>query len=169
MKQGFANQTETFRNPYRESRERARKSQEVAAEALHISTRTLSNYESTTRPTDETVMSMAELYEDPYLEYEHLRMSPIGKKILPAIDRGGVSRAVICYQAGINIMRSHEPDMIQVAYDDRIDNQELPVWRKIQRGALMCAGSLFSLALQPIEKVASAATPTTLREKRFHR
>ena len=169
MKQGFANQTESFRNPYRESRDRAGMSQEAAAEALHISTRTLWSYETTIRPTDETVMSMAELYQDPYLEYEHLRLSPIGKKILPVIDRGGVSRAVICYQAGINIMRSHESDMIQVAYDDRIDNHELPVWRKIQRGALMCAGSLFSLALQPIEKVASVAAPATSREKHYHR
>ena len=169
MKQGFANQTESFRNPYRESRDRAGMSQEAAAEALHISTRTLWSYETTNRPTDETVISMAELYQDPYLEYEHLRLSPIGRRLLPEIDRGGVSRAVICYQAGINILRSHEPDMIQVAYDDRIDVHEVPIWRKVQRGAWMCVGSLISLALQPIEKVASVAAPATSREKQYHR
>ena len=44
MKQAFTNQIESFRNPYRESRDRAGMSQEAAAEALHISTRTLWSY-----------------------------------------------------------------------------------------------------------------------------
>ena len=143
MKDSCRKQKKSCRNIYKDSRELAGFSQEEAAASLHIATRTLSSYESTTRPSDEIVMVMAKLYQDVYLEYEHLRSSPIGKKVLPAIERGGVSRAVICYQAVINIMRSHELDMNQIAYDDRIDRHEEPTWRKIQRGALICAGSLF--------------------------
>ena len=169
MRSNCSNRTDFCRNPYRESRERIGMSQEAAAEALGVVVRTLWSYEKNTRPSDEMVISMAEIYQDPYLEYEHLRSGVIGEKLLPSIERGSVSRSVIFYQAGINVMRSHEADMIQIAYDDRIDGDELPTWRQVQRSAMRCMGAMISLVLLPIEKVASVAAPATSREKQYHR
>lgn len=74
-------------NRYKLCRESAAFSQEQASERLHISTRTLSDYENgRTNVPEDTVSAMADLYNSPSLIIWHMKnFSPFGK-YLPEIQ-----------------------------------------------------------------------------------
>ncbi|MFS8542113.1 MAG: helix-turn-helix transcriptional regulator, partial [Tissierellales bacterium] len=64
------------RNIYRIARKSAGYTQEEAAELLHVSPRSLSDYEQgKTIPPDDVVCKMVEIYGARWLGYEHLRQS----------------------------------------------------------------------------------------------
>ena len=73
-------------NRYKMSRNNASMTQEQAAEALYISTRTLSDYENNhARPPDDVVLAMVKLYNCQILGWWHLKQSPLGDYVLPDI------------------------------------------------------------------------------------
>jgi transcriptional regulator with XRE-family HTH domain len=73
-------------NKYKICRENSGLTQEQAAEALHISTRQLSDYENgKARVPDETVDAMARGYKTPILAWWHLKNNPYLGKYLPDI------------------------------------------------------------------------------------
>ena len=77
---------ENVQNLYKTGRVGAGMTQEQAAELLHISVKTLSEYENGhTRPHNDTVLAMTKVYGCPYLGYSHLQSDPLGKDTLPAL------------------------------------------------------------------------------------
>ena len=74
-------------NRYKMSRNNAGLTQEQAADVLHISVRTLSDYENGHAvPSDETVLAMVDIYSCPLLGWWHLKKSPLGNRVLPDIQ-----------------------------------------------------------------------------------
>jgi transcriptional regulator with XRE-family HTH domain len=74
-------------NGYKLCREDAGLPQEQAAEALHVSTRTLSDYENgRTKAPDDIVSAMAERYNTPLLVWWHLKHHSVLGKYLPDIQ-----------------------------------------------------------------------------------
>ena len=75
--------TAETRNRYKTSRQDAGLTQEQAAEALHVSVRTLSDYENgKVRPHDDTVLAMVRAYGCPLLGYLHMYDSGLGREVL---------------------------------------------------------------------------------------
>jgi transcriptional regulator with XRE-family HTH domain len=71
-------------NRYKISRETAGMTQAVAAELLHVSERSLSDYENgKTRVPDDIVAAMADTYNSPLLAWWHLKTTSILGKYLP--------------------------------------------------------------------------------------
>ena len=74
---------ENCENIYRRARKGAGLTQELAAELLHVSPRSLSDYETgRSRPHDDTVSSMVDAYDCHELGYLHLRGTELGRKVL---------------------------------------------------------------------------------------
>ena len=74
-------------NRYKLCRETAKHTQEHAAELLHISPRTLSDYENGhTRVPDDIVSAMADHYNSPLLAWWHLKNHSVLGKYLPEIQ-----------------------------------------------------------------------------------
>ena len=75
-----------YGNIYKTSRNSAAFTQEHAAEILHISPRTLSDYENgKTIPADDIVKTMSEKYRTPELPYQHMKCTSVLGKFLPDI------------------------------------------------------------------------------------
>ena len=73
-------------NIYKAARQRAHMTIETASEMLNVAPRSLQHYEAGDRETpDEIVAGMMQAYNAPYLGYQHLRASPVGKVILPSV------------------------------------------------------------------------------------
>ena len=74
-------------NRYKLCRETAKYTQEHAAELLHISPRTLSDYENGhTKVPDDIVSAMADHYNSPLLAWWHLKNHSVLGKYLPEIQ-----------------------------------------------------------------------------------
>ena len=87
-------------NQYKISRNNAGLTQEQASEALYISTRTLSDYENNqTRPPDDIVLAMTNLYRCPLLGWWHIKQSPLGNEILPDICQIPTTNGDMAFQA----------------------------------------------------------------------
>ncbi|HYE08734.1 MAG TPA: helix-turn-helix transcriptional regulator [Patescibacteria group bacterium] len=124
-----------FRNIYKIARVSANMSQEIAAEYLHTSSRSLSDYESgKTIPPDDIVCFMIELYEAPWLAYEYLRTSStVGQKFLPIIDFSDLAKTVLRFQKEVGDVHQINRDMIEIACDGEIDHKEEGRWNQVSR------------------------------------
>lgn len=70
------------RSIYKVARLKAGITQEVASELLHISMKSISDYErGKTIPPDDVVCNMVTLYQAPWLAYVHLKMQRSGKTL----------------------------------------------------------------------------------------
>lgn len=120
---------------YKTARKSAGLSQEIAAEVLHISTRTLSDYENTrTTPPDDIVVNMVKEYKAPWLAFKHLKeTSMVANLFLPEIDVTDLAKAVLRFQKEYNDIKGVNEDMISIAYDDKITRQENERWKVVRK------------------------------------
>lgn len=127
-------------NIYKASRMAApqRFSQEEAAEALHVSTRSLAAYESETNPTpvgDDMAYEMAELYEDHALLYWHMRKSKAGRAVVPEVEIKDLPKAVLGLLDKLNKFSVFHNTMISIAADGVIEDTEQQQWEEITQMA----------------------------------
>lgn len=132
---------------YRLARVSADISQEVAAELLYTSTRSLSDYEAgRTIPPDEIVCSMIEVYEANWLAYEHLRSSSkVGQMFLPVIEFSDLPKAVLRFQKEISDIQLVSRDMIEIACDGTVDQGEEERWHQVGREVKEAIAAAFSI------------------------
>lgn len=113
---------------YGRYRKAAGYTQEYAAEALGVSTRTIAAWESgESVPPDLRVMSMVDLYHAPSLGLEHLRAtSAIGRDVLPAVTAVPLPQAVCQLCAAMRrLQEDHaEDELLEIAADGRVDELE---------------------------------------------
>ena len=82
-------------NIYHTARELKGLTQEVAAERLDISVESLGAYEQDRRrPPDSTVLRMAQLYDFPYLCYQHIASGELGS-VLPEVTPKSLEQATM--------------------------------------------------------------------------
>lgn len=83
------------RNIYQTARELKGLTQEVAAERLDISVESLGAYEQDRRrPPDSTVLRMAQMYDFPYLCYQHIASGELGS-VLPEVTPKSLEQATM--------------------------------------------------------------------------
>lgn len=84
-----------YKNIYQTARELKGLTQEAAAERLDISVDSLGAYEQDRRrPPDSTVLRMAQLYDFPYLCYQHIASGELGS-VLPEVTPKSLEQATM--------------------------------------------------------------------------
>ena len=121
------------KNIYQTARELKGLTQELAAERLDISVESISAYETgRRRPPDSTVLRMAQVYDFPYLCYQHLQSGALAA-VLPEVQQRSLQEAVMRI---VRLVRRFADDqrlgqLLEIAEDGRIDEQEQPVFQSI--------------------------------------
>ena len=122
-----------YQNIYQKARELTGYTQETAAELLHISVESVRAYETDKRrPPDHLVVMMANLYDFPYLAYQHLAASPLGD-LLPRVEPLRLQQATMKL---FRLLRGFARDqrteqLLAIAEDGQIDDVERPEYEKI--------------------------------------
>ncbi len=134
-------------NIYKTARKSAGYTQEQAAEILHVSPRTLSDYESgKTIPGDDIVCKMIEIYDANWLAYEHLKQSTeIGKRFLPDIDFTDLAKSVLKLQKEVRDLETVNDDMIDIACDGVIEEDERSKWKNVVKEISEMAGAALAV------------------------
>ena len=154
-------------NIYKAARQRAHITVETAAEMLNVAPRSLQHYEAGDRATpDEIVAGMMQAYNAPYLGYQHLRASPVGKVILPEVCDISPARCAI----KTALAAEHVPDiaktMLAIGEDNRIDKSELATLQHLQASTRKLVGAFFSVLILSGEKENTARRATGRRSER---
>lgn len=136
---------------YGRYRKAAGYTQEYAAEALGVSTRTIAAWESgESIPPDLRVMSMVDLYHAPSLGLEHLRAtSAIGRDVLPAVTAVPLPQAVCQLCAAMRQVReAHaEDELLEIAADGRVSELETSKFAKLVEDLEPVMAAVLSLKL----------------------
>ena len=138
---------ERYRSIYQLARNNARLTQEQAAELLHISVRSLADYESgATTPNGDIVNDMVDIYDANWLGYEHLRQSSkVGQRCLPAINITDLAQSVLSLQKESIDVENIKPCMIKIASNGRVDDHEVERWEEVTKEILEMAGAALSV------------------------
>lgn len=123
------------------------KSQQVAAEHLHISVRSLADYETgVTVPPEDVVCGMIELYGNRWLGYQHLQEhSEIGRRYLPKIQETDLAVAVLKLQKEVRDIDNIHSAMVEVACDGKIELHEKSLWGSVEKEVSEVAGAAMAL------------------------
>lgn len=134
-------------NIYKTARKNAGMTQEEAAEMLHISTRSLTDYESgRTIPPDDIVCSMCQVYGKPELGYQHLKnSSEVGRRFLPDLNITDLAKAVLRLQKETRDLDNVDADMIAIACDGIIDDSEQEKWKTVKKEISEMAGAALAV------------------------
>lgn len=145
-------------NIYKIARQSAGMTQEQAAELLHLSVRSLSDYEGNrTIPGCDTVCGMIELYDAGWLAYEHLRQSSeVGRRYLPDIQFVNLAQSVLRLQKEMADVDRIKPDMVEVAYDNVVHPYQEDVWSIAEKEVLEMVGAGLGVLFYQKEKRPSA-------------
>ena len=121
------------RNIYKIGREDAGLTQERASELIDISVESLRAYENNNRiPPDPVVIRMIEIYDARYLAYQHLKTSAeVGRKYMPDIELKDLPIAILNLQKAVADYLKVGDEVIDIAYDGVIDDEERPRWETI--------------------------------------
>jgi transcriptional regulator with XRE-family HTH domain len=141
-------------NIYKIARQSAGMTQEQAAEMLHVSVRSLADYEGNrTIPGDDIVCGMIETYETEWLGYEHLKQSTeVGKKYLPEINITDLAKSVLRLQKEVADVHKINTDMIMVACDGVVEEHEQETWEQVTKEVLEMVGAALAVVFSPKEK-----------------
>lgn len=124
-----------FQTMYARYRNAAGMTQEYAAELLGVATRTLAAWErGESKPSDERVLSMVDIYCAPTLAIEHLRATTaIARGILPPVDAVPLPQAVCQLLSSIRTLEEiHAEDrLLQIAADGQVDQIEAPDFSRL--------------------------------------
>lgn len=118
-----------YRNIYQTARELRGLTQEAAAERLDISVDSLGAYEQDRRrPPDSTVLRMAQLYDFPYLCYQHIASGELGG-VLPEVTPTSLEQATMRLVRLIGkFAKSGRLDqLLEINEDGRITAEERPL------------------------------------------
>lgn len=141
-------------NIYQIARKSAEMTQEQAAEMLHVSVRSLADYEGgRTTPSGDTVCSMIEIYKTPWLAYEHLRQSSeVGKRYLPSVEFVNLSQSVLRLQKEMGDVSAMERKIVEVAYDNVVHPYQESVWEMAEKEVLEMVGAGLGVLFYQKEK-----------------
>ena len=140
---------EIYKNYYKQCRENANLSQEQAAELLHVSIRSLSDYENgKTIPPDEVVEMMITIYHTKLLGWLHLRnTSSLAMKCIPEVEKikseADIFLHIVFSEDGISEIKTKIKEILE---DGKITPDEQSDFEKIQQQARNMIGRLFSIA-----------------------
>jgi transcriptional regulator with XRE-family HTH domain len=134
-------------NIYRLARDAAKISRYDAAESLHVSVRSLVDYETGhTTPPDDVVCLMVQTYRTPWLAYHHLQTSTeVGRRYLPRLDLTDLARCVLRFQKEVGDIDTIKGEMVELACDGAIETSETTRWATVTREIQELAGAALSV------------------------
>lgn len=142
---------ESFSNIYKNARIRAGLKREPAAEELNINVRTLDTYESIDgHPNDDVVKMMCKLYNNNFLAWEHIKLSPLGE-LLPELTKDSFQGATLRVLCDFKEVQKILDEIVAIAADGKLDASEKPVWFDNKNKLIQLAGSLITLLLSSKE------------------
>ena len=142
---------EMGKNIYKDARIRAGLKREPAAEELHIDVRTLDKYEALGgKAPDEIVKAMCMLYNNRFLGYQHLKLSPLGE-FLPDLEDEGLQAATLSMVDDFYGVEDALKGIIRIAADGKINDNERLEWEKHKRELMELLSSLMSLLISDKE------------------
>lgn len=120
-------------NIYKNARSVAGLTQERWAEAIGCSVDSVHNYEAGTQlPSDDIVRTMCEISGLTPLAYWHVcRKSELAANLLPSVEKIPLPQAVLQLMLTIKHYYEQEYDMLQLAADGEISDDELIEWTGI--------------------------------------
>jgi len=132
---------------YKSARHAAGLTQEEAAEQLYISVRSLAEYEAgRTIPPDDVVCRMVEVYKAKHLAYLHLKNSTeVGRRFLPDLHILDLPRSVLKLQKEVTDVTRINTEMVDVACDGVVDEQEHETWQTIEKELMEMVGAGLSV------------------------
>lgn len=139
---------------YRTCREQAGLTQEQAAEGLNCSVRQLARYEAGEAPVpDDIAYQMVVLYDSQLLEVQHLRLvSQVAADLLPPVAEVNLSMASLALINRATELADNYRRMMQIAEDDRIDEEERPDYQIIQNNVRAVIAASFCYLYADIKK-----------------
>lgn len=122
-------------NIYKLARENAGITQYEAAPLIYSNLRSLSDFEmGYAIPKDDIVCRMIEVYEAPWLAYQHLSISSrVGREYLPKLEVRSLAQSVLFLQKEVDDVMRDRYELASIAIDDRIDEAEKPTWDRINQ------------------------------------
>ncbi len=135
------------KNIYQIARNSSGLTQEIAAELLAVSTRSLSDYESgNTIPHGDIVASMIKIYKTSWLGYEHLRQSSqLGRQVLPVININDLAQSVLSLQKESIDVKKYKPCMIEIASNSKVDDHQKERWQEVTKEIYEMVGAALSV------------------------
>lgn len=134
-------------NIYKNARFHSGLKRDPAAEELNIDVRTLDKYESLAgNPPQDVVRKMCELYNYPYLAWQHIKRGPLGD-LLPSLTEDTFQGATLSVVNDINSVNKILNEIVQIACDGKLSVDEQPVWQRNKPHLLKLTSSLLSLLL----------------------
>lgn len=135
------------KNIYQIARNSSGLTQEIAAELLAVSTRSLSDYESgNTIPHGDIVASMIKIYKTSWLGYEHLRLSSqLGRQVLPVININDLAQSVLSLQKESIDVKKYKPCMIEIASNSKVDDHQKERWQEVTKEIYEMVGAALSV------------------------
>ena len=118
------------------ARKEHRLSQSDACELIGLSdASTLSKIENGLKvPSEAVVIRMVEVYDEPFIGYMYLReCTDIGRLLLPDIITSDLDNLTLRFQKEYNDILKIRTDMIEIACDNVVHDQEQERWREIQK------------------------------------
>ncbi|RHS83296.1 XRE family transcriptional regulator [Butyricicoccus sp. AM42-5AC] len=144
------------RNIYQSARELKGLTQEVAAERLDISVESLGAYEQgRRRPPDSTVLRMAQIYDFPYLCYQHIQSGDLAG-VMPEVNVKSLEHAAMRIVRLIGgFARDGQFDqLLQICEDGVIAEEERPAFDCItsELGEIVSAALELTYASKGVKK-----------------
>lgn len=141
-------------NIYQIARKAAGMTQEQASELLHVSTRSLAEYEAgRTVPGCDTVCGMITVYDAQWLGYQHLKSSTeVGRRFLPDIEFADLAKSVLRLQKEVADVNKINNDMIQVACDGVVESHEEETWNQVTKEVKEMAGAALAVVFSKKER-----------------
>ena len=134
-------------NIYKNARLRSGLKRDPAAEELNIDVRTLDKYESLIgNPPQDIVRKMCDLYNYPYLAWQHIKKTPLGD-MLPDLTEDTFQGATLSVVSDINSVNEILNEIVQIACDGKVTADERPAWQRSKKKLIKLTSSLLSLLL----------------------
>lgn len=121
------------RNIYAAARELKGLTQEAAAERLDTSIESVRAYETDRRrPPDTMVLRMAQIYNFPYLCYQHIETGDLAG-VVPHVEETGLQEAAMrLFRVIRRFAADHRTEqLLEIAEDGVIDADERPIFNEI--------------------------------------
>lgn len=142
------------RNIYQVARLYAGYNQETAAELINVSVESIRAYErGATIPPSATVLRMIDVYETPWLGYQHLKISdPVGQKHLPNIEFRNLPVSVLQLQKEMADTNAISGEMIEITCDGKVDKHEESRWSHVHKELRDLISAALSVIFAPLDK-----------------
>lgn len=127
---------------------------------------TLSKWETgTVVPSEEMAMKLMDAYDDPIIGYMYLQeCTMLGNRLLPSVLLSELDNLALNFQYEFEDVQELRRDILEIARDGVVDENEKPRWIQIQSQAKGLFCTLLPMMIRNFDKEKSPCKAGTLQE-----